>query len=98
MPIADTGIACRNAPACTGADTAIRRETAAWFGADDSRTSEAVVTSGRSHAFCRLLNGGALVVLDFQTSQAAEILTSTCIPISNSMSQTDRKDLTAQIS
>ena len=93
MPIVDIGIACRNAPAC-GADTAIRRATAAWFDADDSRTSEAVATSLRFHAICRWLTDGALVVRDFQMSQAAVKLAL----YSNSISQTDRKDLTAQIS
>ena len=63
LPIADLQIACRNAPAhgAETADTAIRRATAAWFDADDNRTVEAVATSGRSRAFFRLLNGGALV-------------------------------------
>jgi hypothetical protein len=63
------GTACKNAPAC-GADTAVRRATAAWAGAVISSDDEAAATSGESQDFGLASKGGAAEVRAFHRSQA----------------------------
>jgi hypothetical protein len=80
VPVAVIGMARRNAPAY-GADTAVRRATAAWFGAVASKTAEAAATIGKSQSFRLASNGGAAAVLFFCSSQAAMKWISCCFTI-----------------
>ena len=58
VPQAVIGTTCKNVPAF-GADTAVRRATAAWSGAVISSDDEAAATSGESQDFLSASQRGA---------------------------------------